>query len=148
MPYTYLEDLATADVAFKAWGISLEEIFTACADALLAIMVSNPESIGPAEEIKVELKSDSLDLLLHNFLQEIIYFKDAHQLFLKVKEIHIEPVDNPGSSSMWLLKAILMGESISLHEDALLADVKGITFHDFVLEKKGDHWEATVIVDV
>ncbi|MGC8720363.1 MAG: archease [Thermodesulforhabdaceae bacterium] len=148
MGFSYLENMATADVAFKAWGNSLEELFTSCADALLAITVSHPENIGPAEERAIELKSDSLDLLLHNFLQEIIYFKDADQLLLKVRDISIESVDNPDSSSLWILKATLAGESLSLHGDDLLADVKAVTFHDFVLEKKDGRWEATVILDV
>ncbi|MEJ5299577.1 MAG: archease [Thermodesulforhabdaceae bacterium] len=146
MPYAYLEDRATADVAFKAWGKTLEELFASCADALLAIMVSKPENICPADEKTINLQAETLDFLLHQFLQEIIYLKDAQQLFLKVKSISIKPIKD--DKGLWNLQAILIGEPIEIHKDDLLADVKGITFHDFSLEKKGNHWEATITVDV
>jgi len=146
MPYVYLEDKATADVAFKAWGKTLDELFVSCTKALLAIMVAHPENIGPAEERTVEFQAETLDFLLHQFLQEIIYFKDAQRLFLKVKDILIEPPENEGKS--WRLRATLVGEPIELHEDELLADIKGITFHDFFLENKENQWEATITVDV
>jgi len=146
MPYMYLEDKATADVAFKAWGKTLGELFTSCANALLAIMVAHPESICPAEERTVEIQAETLDFLLHQFLQEIIYFKDAQRLFLKVKNLVIESSENDGK--LWLLRATLVGETIELHEDELLADIKGITFHDFSLENKDNQWEATITVDV
>lgn len=148
MPYIYLEDKAMADAAFKAWGRTLEELFKSCVDALLAVMVSNPEHIQPAEERIIQLEADSIELLLHNFLQEILYFKDAHQLFLKIKEIRIEIMEKSPASVTCSLSAKLAGESIELHEEDLLADVKGITFHDFSVEKKNNLWEAVVIVDV
>ncbi|MCX7822018.1 MAG: archease [Syntrophobacterales bacterium] len=145
MPYVYLEDRATADAAFRAWGTTLEELFKSCADALLAVMVSDPEHIHPVEEKIVKLQGDSLELLLHNFLQEILYFKDAHQLFVKVKDIRIEP---PKDEPIWSLQATFSGELIELHRDNLLADVKGVTFHDFSVERIDNRWEAVVIVDV
>lgn len=148
MPYTYLEDRSIADAAFKAWGRTLEELFKSCADALLAVMVSNPDHIQPAEEKIIQLEADSIELLLHNFLQEILYFKDAHQLFLKIKEIKIEMVEDSTARFTWSLSVKLAGESIELHEEDLLADVKGITFHDFSVEKKNNLWEAIVVVDV
>lgn len=149
MPYMYLEDRATADVAFKAWGVNLEELFRSCADALLAIMISNPELIHPSEEKIVELEADSIEILLHNFLQEILYFKDAYQLFMKVKEIEIMSTVTSSSQQSWLLKATFFGEAIELHKDDLLADIKGVTFHDFSIENRKDGiWEATVVVDV
>ena len=34
MPYEFLEDVATADIAFRAWGETLEETFVAAATAV------------------------------------------------------------------------------------------------------------------
>ncbi|MBD0304867.1 MAG: archease, partial [Tolypothrix sp. T3-bin4] len=33
MPYEFLDDVATADIAFRAWGKDLEELFIAAGDA-------------------------------------------------------------------------------------------------------------------
>ena len=50
MPYRYLEDIATADVAFEAWGDTLEEMFVAAADATMNVMVSDLDTIAPVEK--------------------------------------------------------------------------------------------------
>ncbi|HOV88133.1 MAG TPA: archease, partial [Syntrophobacteraceae bacterium] len=39
MPFRYIEDIATADVAFEAWGETLEDLCVAAADATMNVMV-------------------------------------------------------------------------------------------------------------
>ena len=46
MPYRYLEDIATADVAFEARGKDLAELFMAAAEATMNVMVADLDSIG------------------------------------------------------------------------------------------------------
>ena len=41
MPYEYLEDVATADIAFRAWEPTLEGVFVAAADATMNVMVED-----------------------------------------------------------------------------------------------------------
>ena len=45
MPYEFLDDVATADVAFRAWGETLEETFVAAATAVIHVMVENLDAI-------------------------------------------------------------------------------------------------------
>ena len=45
MPYEFLDDIAIADIAFTAWGPTLEETFVAAADAVVSAMVDNLDSI-------------------------------------------------------------------------------------------------------
>ena len=47
MPYHYLDDVATADIAFEACGQSKEEMFIAAADALIKF------DAGPASPISI-----------------------------------------------------------------------------------------------
>ena len=47
MSYEYLEDMATADVAFRASGATLEELFQSAAKATTNVMVENLDSIRP-----------------------------------------------------------------------------------------------------
>ncbi len=49
MPFRFLEDIATADVAFEAWGDSKEAMFTAAADAAMNVMVDELDSIEDRE---------------------------------------------------------------------------------------------------
>ena len=77
MGYHFLEDIAIADIAFEAWGKDLEELFIAAGDATVNTMVDNLEAIEATETRSFELEDDALDMLLFNFLQEFIYYKDS-----------------------------------------------------------------------
>lgn len=41
MAYQYLQDIAPADTAFEAWGAILDELFIACAQATMNVMVKD-----------------------------------------------------------------------------------------------------------
>ena len=143
MPYEYLEGIVTADEAFRAWGSSLEETFTSAVDALLGIMMKNPETLGMEQRKDIEIEEESLEFLLYSFLKEILFMKDAYRLLLRPNSIHIKQANNK-----WKLKAELVGEPIDNRIEELLVDVKAITLHRFKLEKTDGLWEAMVVVDV
>jgi SHS2 domain-containing protein len=89
MPYTFIENVTLADIAFEAWGKDLGETFRSAADATMNVMVEELNSILPKERREIFLEHDALDLLLFNFLQEFIYYKDAELLLLRASEIDI-----------------------------------------------------------
>src|SRR5438105_364237 len=84
MPYHYLEEIGTADIAFEATGRDLPELFTDAADATTNVMIDNLDAIEPRETRQIELSNDKIDMLLFDFLQELIYLKDAERLWLLV----------------------------------------------------------------
>src|SRR5881392_3943506 len=94
MPYYYLEDVGTADIAFEATGRDLPELFTAAADATMNVMIDNLDAIEPRETRQIELSNDKIDMLLFDFLQELIYFKDANRLLLRIREVQIDEKDD------------------------------------------------------
>lgn len=95
MPFKYLEDIATADVAFEAWGRTLPEMFVAAADATMNAMVVDLETIEPKEVREVQLESESLDMLLFQLLQELIFYKDAERLLLRVARVEVHGGKGP-----------------------------------------------------
>jgi SHS2 domain-containing protein len=143
MPYEFLEDEAIADIAFKAWGRSLEETFVSAADATMNVMVEDLDSIRPDVERIFKLENDALDLLLFDLLQEIVYYKDSEQLLLRIAAIEIETQD--GRS---FLEATARGERLDPGRHRTRVDVKAVTLHRFRLEKTERGWEAFVILDV
>ena len=143
MPFHYLEDIGTADIAFEATGRDLPELFTAAADATMNVMIENLETIEPRETRRIELKNDEIDMLLFDFLQELIYFKDADRLLLRVREMHIE--EKEGTYS---LKATTAGEALEVARHQQRADVKAVTLHDFRVEKTEGGWKARVLLDI
>ena len=69
MPYTYLDNLTTADVAFQATGETPEEMFISAAQATMAVMVPDLDSIDNLQTRRIYLKDDAIDMLLFQFLQ-------------------------------------------------------------------------------
>jgi SHS2 domain-containing protein len=143
MPYKYLEDIGTADIAFEATGRDLPELFTSAADATMNVMIENLDAIEPRETRQIELKSDAIDMLLFDFLQELIFFKDAEQLLLRLRETKI---DEKGGQHF--LNATAAGEKLDARRHQQRADVKAVTLHGFHTEKENDGWKASVILDI
>ena len=143
MPYHYLEDIGTADIAFEATGRDLAELFNAAADATMNVMIDNLEAIEPREARHIELSSDEIDMLLFDFLQELIYLKDAERLLLRVRDTRIEQRDGN-----YLLKAETAGEVLDAARHHQRADVKAVTLHGFSVEKKNDGWKTRVLLDI
>ena len=143
MPYEFLEDIAIADIAFSAWGKDLKETFVAAADATMNVMVEELESIEPKERRELKLENDQLDMLLFDLLQELIYYKDAEELLLRVRQIEIEEKDH-----RHLLRGVASGEKTDRNRHRLRVDVKAVTLHLFRLEKTEKGWETLVILDI
>ncbi|MFB3905442.1 MAG: archease [Acidobacteriota bacterium] len=143
MPYRFLEDVATADIAFEASGQTLEEVFTASAEATLNVMIEELETVEPREERQVSLTDSSLDMLLFNFLQEIIFYKDAEQMLLRVTDCRIVETDGE-----FRVTARGQGERLDQARHRQRVDVKAVTLHQFRLERAGSGWRAHVILDI
>ena len=143
MPYKYLEDVGTADIAFEANGRDLPELFTAAADATMNVMIDNLGAIESRETLQIELSNDQIDMLLFDFLQELIYFKDAKRLLLRVREAQVEQKDE-----QYFLKAKVAGERLDDARHQQRADVKAVTLHGFSVEKQPDGWKARVLLDI
>ncbi len=143
MPYRFLEELATADIAFIAEGNTLAETFIAAADATLNVMVETLDAIFPHETKEFALDNERLDLLLFDFLQELIYYKDAQRLMLRVGRVQIK--EKEGKFFLW---AIARGEELDPERHHPRVDVKAVTLHRFRLEKTDRGWEAFVILDI
>jgi len=143
VPYRYLEDIATADVAFEAVGADLGEAFRASADAELGVMVESPQLILPRVKRSFSAEEESLDILLLQLLQEILYYKDAERLFLRCSLAEVER-----SGAGWRLSAELEGEGIDGTRHGLLTDVKAVTLHLLKVERSPRGWTARAVLDI
>jgi SHS2 domain-containing protein len=143
MPYQYLEDVGTADIAFEATGRDLPELFTAAADATMNVMIDNLDAIELRETRQIELANDKIDMLLFDFLQELIYFKDARRLLLRVLEAQIDRKDEA-----YFSKTKVAGEQLDDARHHQRADVKAVTLHGFSVEKHEGGWKARVLLDI
>jgi len=143
MPYRYLDDIATADVAFEAWGETREGMFAAAADATMNVMVGDLDTITPRTKRTIELQDDDIELLLFQFLQEFLFYKDAEKLLLRSETIEIAI-----SEEKFHLRAEVAGETLDPGKHELGMDVKAVTMHRFSIVPSQDRWLASVILDI
>ena len=143
MPYRYLPDIAIADVAFEAWADTPEELFVAAAEATMNVMVGDLSAIAGCEERAIRAVEAELDMLLFQLLQELIFFKDAEKLLLRIKEIGIRRLEKG-----FALEARACGETLDPSRHDLVVDVKAVTLHRFRVEQTAQGWQATVILDI
>ena len=143
MGYRFVDDEATADVAFEAWGNDLAEVFKAVADAVVAVMVENPDEISPRETKAMEIEDDRLDMLLYNFVERIVFLKDA-QHFLG----NVEVQSVASSRGKWHVSAQESGEQVDPVRHHQGIDVKAVTLHAFRIEEIANGWRAHIVLDV
>lgn len=143
MPYRYLEDIATADIAFLATGETLEELFISAADALINVMIEDLETIEDSVSRTYAAENRDLELLLFDFLQEFLFYKDSTQLMLRVDTIKIAQEDD-----LYRLSATFRGEVLDALRHEQRVDVKAVTLHAFQIRHDSNGWSAKVILDI
>lgn len=142
MRYRYIDDTAIADIAFEAYGKTMEELFESCALAVTNIMIEDVNEISPCIKKNIDLTSDECDILLFGFLQEIIFYKDAEQLMFSRYDIDID------KNHKWRIHGIISGEKYSQEKHRMLLDVKAITLHKLSVKFSEGIWIARVVVDI
>jgi SHS2 domain-containing protein len=144
MPYRFLEGLSVADVSFEATGSTPEELFSDSWEAALRVMIEEPSALQGRERRAIELEGDSLEFLLVDFLQELLFYKDAEGLLLRLAKCRIDTRDGG-----YHLVAEAAGESVDPRRHKLGVDVKAVTYHHLGVERHtSGGWRATFILDV
>ncbi|MEM2266294.1 MAG: archease, partial [Candidatus Hadarchaeales archaeon] len=70
-----------SDIGFRAYGKDLGEAFENAALALFEIMTDTGR-VEPREEVEVELEAEDEQALLYDWLDRLLYFRDAEGLLL------------------------------------------------------------------
>ncbi len=143
MAYKFIDNLSMADIAFSADGVSLEELFESAALATTNVMVKDLKKIELKERRKITVSDKSVEKLLFNFLQEIVYLKDAELLIFGKYTVKIKNRDG-----VYMLGCIARGEKLNMEKHELVVDVKAITYHLFEVKQEKDKWKAQVILDI
>jgi len=143
MPYKYLENIAMADIAFEASGRTLDELLESCALAITNTMVKDLKKIENIQKKEIKVEAENPEFLLHKFLEEIVFLKDAEKLLFGKFNVRTE---KKGKKMIATIQA--WGEKLNMKKHELLDDIKAVTWHDFKVQKTGKEWKALVILDV
>jgi SHS2 domain-containing protein len=138
--YEVLETVAIADCALAVEGADLDDLFATAARALAELMV-DPATLTRSLERRVALEAATLDLLLFDWLGELIGLKDSDGAAFPEVEVQVE------RGTPCRLRARLVGGPLHGGTAALRADPKAVTFHLFRVEPWSGGWRARVVID-
>jgi len=145
MPFQYRGDIAHADIAFDAWGETLEELFKGAVEATMQVMVEDLTAVRPLETVAISFDQESEEMLLFDFLNDFIFYKDSRRLLLLPEHLSIARLED---GTGYTLRATLKGEEIEVGRHRLITDVKAVTMLRFSVVRVADGWRATVVLDV
>lgn len=142
VPYTYLEDEAIADIAFKATGVSLSELFNEASKAVFSLL-TDISALENDIQVPIKIETETIEKLLYQFLDEIIYLKDADLFFPKSVAVSVEQ-----TSEGFKVEGEFVGTTFDYQKYRMGNDIKAITYHDFYVKQVDDKWECYVLVDI
>ncbi|OIO64767.1 hypothetical protein AUJ68_05335 [Candidatus Woesearchaeota archaeon CG1_02_57_44] len=134
-------DHYTADVGVDIEADAPGGLFAEACRALAQITM-DPDSVVPAQSRTLCIEKRPFDLLLFEFLEELIYLRDAEQ-FLSI-DADCEVMQDPSDTTLWSLHAEVRGEPIDHKRHKLKVEIKAVTFHDFHAEPT----RARVVFDI
>lgn len=137
-PFEYIEH--TADAGMLVKGDSLHSLFTNAAQGLFE-MIAVIDSIDETSTIDVQLESESVDILLVAWLDELVFKHETEEMFFKSVDIKsISPTE---------LIAEVYGEPTDFDKHIVYTEIKAVTYHQlYVVQNTDGDWEAQVIFDL
>lgn len=141
--FEYLEH--TADIMFRAYGSTQEEMLSHAASALFKAMV-DPATIAVRESWTVEIEAPDLESLAYQWLSEIVFLFETESAVFSTFGVRLTQVGAMPDETI-KLHAEIGGERIDLNRHAFGTEVKAVTRHKFGI-KKNDLWCIQVVLDV
>jgi SHS2 domain-containing protein len=141
IPFQYLEH--TADVKFRAYGTTPEEMLSNAASALIGAMIP-PGQVTEKESWPVELEADDLEDLAYQWLSEIVFLFETESAVFSRFQVALEELED---GKGWKLRAEIGGERMDQKRHSFLCEVKAVTRHKFAI-KKNELWCIQVVLDV
>ncbi|KAF5418036.1 MAG: SHS2 domain-containing protein [Candidatus Methanocomedens sp.] len=138
--YEYLPH--PADVRFKAYGTTLEEVFEQAAHAMFHVIIDTA-ALNPEHSVDIKLESQGLDNLLYDYLSELLYLFEVEEIVFG--QFRVDSIEKTDGS--YILHGQASGENIDLERHSFETEVKAITYHQLEITKEKDGYSAHVIVD-
>lgn len=131
----------TADVGYKAYGKTLEEVFENAALALFEV-ITDTSKIKPKIKRKIKIESEDECALLYDWLSEFLVILDSEYIVFSKFKVKIE-----SKCGNYLVEGTAWGEEFdtSIHE--IRAEVKAVTYHLMNIEKENG-FKARIILDI
>jgi SHS2 domain-containing protein len=129
----------TADIGIIVYGDDLKVLFESAAEAFFHL-ITDLRKVRRRIEKQIEIKEESLDRLMVDWLSELLYLHDVENLLFK--GFKVESVGKGG------LKAVAKGEPFQEGIHVIKTEVKAVTYHQIEVRQEKNRWRARIIFDL
>jgi len=129
----------TGDMGIRMFGKDPETVFEQAGKALFHV-ITDLDTIQPEENRKIALEADGWEPLLIAWLNEFIYLFDTQGMLFRDFEIL--------SLDEHRIEAAAVGEAYERDRHPIKTTVKGATYHQLLMSRKGGIWVGEVILDI
>jgi SHS2 domain-containing protein len=129
----------TADIGLIVYGTDLKQVFSNAALGLFNL-IADLDNVKEDIKRDVELSAEDAEVLLIEWLNELIYIFDVEHILFKRFEIN----DLHGNE----LKATCYGEKVKPGHHKLKREVKAATYHMLNLIKDKGSYKVQIIFDI
>ena len=141
MSYKFFDH--TADIAVEVSGQTLEELFLSSAAAWKETVIEQKEFNG-SDSKNISIISESLEILLVQFLSELNYFLLTKEwLMNSIEELKIKE-----QNDRYHLNAKIYGEEYDSEKHFLKVEIKAVTFHQMEIKRKKNEFSTSIVFDV
>jgi SHS2 domain-containing protein len=137
--FEYIEH--TADLRFKSYGKTLGECFSNAAKAMFNAII-NQSTVKPQQVKTIKLSSPKLELLMHDWLSEALFYFEGEGLIFS--DFKVEIKENKG----YELTGTLSGEKFDSKRHMILTEIKAVTYHEMRIKEEKGIWSAEVLCDI
>lgn len=129
----------TGDARIEIYGESLEALFENAGVALFHV-ITDPSTVEEKVERGIVLGYETVEVLLVDWLGELLYLHDVEGLLLK--RFEVRRMENERfEGRAW-------GEPFQEGRHVIRTEVKAVTFHQVEVNEEGGRWRARVILDL
>lgn len=129
----------TADIGFVVYGEDLKRLFENAGEAFFTV-ITDLEKVKRKTERRIEIGGESLERLMVDWLNELLYLHEVENLLFS--QFEVESVGEEG------LKARVKGEAFEEERHPIKTEVKAVTFHQIQVKQEDNLWRAQVILDL
>lgn len=128
-----------ADIGVRGVGVTIEQAFEQTALAMMAV-ITDLELIKAEQFIEVNCQGEDVELLLVDWLNELVYEMATRHILFSRFDINIK--DHHLNAKAW-------GEQVDIKRHHPAVEIKGATYTELVVKQLDDHrWLAQCVVDV
>jgi SHS2 domain-containing protein len=126
----------TADVKFKAYGKTLNQIFENSVEAF-SFIATRGRKVKHLKKRKITLEGDDNESLLYKLMDELIFLIDAKGFLVSSSKLIVKDSK---------LKGELKGDNSKNYKG--MESIKSATYAEMYVKKTNNGYEAQVVLDV